>query len=374
MSSVVIIAANARSLIANRGDLIRKLKQHGHEVTALVPRFDVLPEVESLEIPYELIRIDRRHMNILKDLLSCGELWRKLRRLSPDLVFAYGIKPIVYGTLTARMARVSRVFSMITGLGYLFTSKSLKARVGRLVAKGLYAVALPLNKMVFFQNPDDRRAIGRLGPISLCKKIAVTAGSGINLEHFSPAPLPDGPLRFLVIARLLRDKGVIEFCETAMELHAVYPEVKFEVLGPHDSSLPNSIPIKQIERYKSAGVVRFHSATKDVRPYIANCSMLVLPSYREGTPRAVLEAMAMGRGIITTDAPGCRETVVHGGNGLLVKPADVVTLREAIQRVIENPSLIKEMGEKSLAIARTKYDVNIVNNEIISNLFSEKNR
>lgn len=177
MAKVVIIAGNARSLIANRGDLVRALKRLGHEVTALVPEFDVLPEIDSLGIPYELIQLDRRHMHVLKDLRSCSELRQKLKRLKPDVVFAYGIKPIAYGTLAARLARVPRVASMVTGLGYLFTAKALKARIGRIVARCLYAMALPLNNVVFFQNPDDRSAISRLGPIPLCRKTVITAGS-----------------------------------------------------------------------------------------------------------------------------------------------------------------------------------------------------
>ena len=369
MGKVLIVAANARSLIANRGDLIKELKRLGHQVVALVPAFDVIPEIESLDINYELIKMDRRYMSILNDLKCCLELRKKLRRLSPDLVFAYGIKSIVYGTIAAKLARVPKVISLVTGLGYLFTAKSLKPRIARLVAKGLYMLALPLNNMVIFQNPDDREAIGSLGPISFCRKSIIVAGSGINLERFKPAPLTDGPIRFLLIARLLRDKGVAEFCGAAKELNTVYPEVQFEVLGPHDSSLPNSITKEQLEAYKSDGVVVFHHATKDVRPFIANCSILVLPSYREGTPRSVLEAMAMGRGVITTDAPGCRETIIPEENGLLVQPSDVYSLREAMRRIIETPFLIKTMGERSQVIARSKYDVKRVNKKIIRNIF-----
>lgn len=370
MARIVIIAGNARSLISNRGDLVRELKRLGHEVVALVPEFDVLPEVENLGVPYELIHLDRRHMNVLKDWQSCNELRQKLARLKPDAVFAYGIKPILYGTLAARLALVPRVVSMITGLGYLFTASTPKARIGRIIAQTLYTMALPLNNIVFFQNPDDRNAISRLAGIPLCRKTVIVAGSGINLEHFTPAPLPEASLRFLMIARLLCDKGVIEFCEAAMQLHEVYPQVEFEVLGPYDPSLPNSIPVEQMECCRDIGAVKFLPPTKDVRPFITNCSILVLPSYREGTPRSVLEAMAMGRGIITSDAPGCRETVEHEYNGLLVKPADVRTLCDAMRRVIEDPSMICTLGERSLEVARKKYDVNRVNDVLVENILS----
>ncbi|MBM4043575.1 MAG: glycosyltransferase family 4 protein [Planctomycetes bacterium] len=361
MSRILIVAGNARSLIANRGDLIAELRRQGHAVSALVPEHDALPELQDLGIAYELVGLDRRSMNARQDLANCADLARRMRRLAPDVVFSYTIKPVVYGTLAARLTRVPRVASMITGMGYLFSGDSWRQRRGRLVSRLLYALALPLNDVVFFQNPDDRRALGRFGFLPLCRRAVLVAGSGVNLERFTVAPLPEGPPVFLLIARLLRDKGVAEFVAAAAELRKDFPDARFQVLGPYDPLLPGSIPAGEIEAWRSAGVVSFHPGVKDVRPHIARCSVFVLPSYREGTPRSVLEAMAMGRPIVTTDAPGCRQTVIEGVNGFLVPSRQVTPLAEAMRRFLEAPHQIEAMGQRAREVAEQRFDVRRVN-------------
>lgn len=368
MSKLVFIAGNARSLIANRGDLIMQLKGLGHEINALVPAYDFLPELDGLGIPYELIDLSRPSMNPCYDLRSCSELIRRIRRLAPDIVFSYTIKPVIYGSIAARFVKVPRITSMITGLGFLFTGNSLKQRAGRFMAQTLYRIAMPLNDVIFFQNPDDRELFQRCGLVRRDQKAVLVNGSGVNLDHFSPAPLPKGPVRFLLIARLLQDKGIAEYVEAAERVRAECPEAYFEVVGPHDPSLPRSIRVDQIEVWRASGHVTFHPGVKDVRPHLASCSVYVLPSYREGTPRTVLEAMAMGRPVITTDAPGCRETVAPGLNGFLVPLGNVNELANAMRRFTNNPELIPRMGSESRSIAEEKYDVRKVNSTIISHL------
>lgn len=361
MSRILIIAGNARSLIANRGDLIAELKARGHEVLALVPAHDALPELTELGIHYELVGLDRRRMNVFQDLRSCAELLRYVRRLAPSAVFSYTVKPVVYGTLAARLAGVRRVTSMITGMGFLFTGASCRQRVGRLVAKSLYAAALPLNDVVFFQNPDDRDEVGYAGPIPLCRKAVMVPGSGVNLSRFALAPVPSGAPTFLLVARLLRDKGIAEFVSAASRLKRKHPVARFEVLGPCDPTLPGAISLSTLERWKAEGCVTFLDGVKDVRPELSRCSVFVLPSYREGTPRSVLEAMATGRAIITTDAPGCRQTVQPGVNGLLVPPRCPEALSNAMEEFIKNPHLAEVMGAASRRMAEDVFDVRGVN-------------
>jgi glycosyltransferase involved in cell wall biosynthesis len=368
MSRIVFVAGNARSLIANRGDLIVALRQLEHEVIALVPAYDALPELSDLGIPYELVRLNRSSLDPLRDMRSLHELKCAIRRLVPDIVFSYTIKPVIYGTLAARWAGISRVTSMITGLGYLFSGESARQRAARLIAQRLYAFALPMNDAVFFQNPDDLETFRNSGLLRADQHVVLVNGSGINLDRFAPIALPNGPPRFLLIARLLQDKGITEFVEAASILKHEHPEAEFEVLGPHDPNLPHALSLEQVEQWRASGIVTFRPAVKDVRPYLAACSVYVLPSYREGTPRTVLEAMATGRAIITSDAPGCRETVVPGVNGFLVPPRDSAALAEAMRRFVLDPELAISMGRESRRISETKYDVELVNKVMIRHL------
>lgn len=371
MARVLFIAGNARSLLANRGDLIKRLKKYGHHVMALVPAYDVLPELKDLGISYELTQMRRSSLHPWHDLRLVVEFRNKIRLTLPDVVFSYTIKPVIYGSLAARWAGAPVITSMITGLGFLFTGDSFKQRLARLIAMSLYKLALPLNQVVFFQNPDDRKLFQQKGLLRSGQKTVIVNGSGINLERFAPAPLPDGPPRFLLIARLLQDKGIAEFVAAANSLKLAYPEIEFEVLGPHDPNLKHALSINQLESWQAAGQVTFHPPVKDVRPYLARCSVYVLPSYREGTPRSVLEAMAMGRPVITTDVPGCRETVIPGVNGFLIPARNAEALAEAMRQFIVQPDLIARMGHESRQIAEKKYDVKLVNAMIMQHMLGE---
>ncbi len=376
MAKILIISGNARSLIANRGDLIKELSTLGHHVIALIPAFDSIPEIDEMGIEYELISLDRRHMNPFRDLKALLELTTKIRRIKPDVVFSYTIKPVVYGTLAARITRRGvRCVALITGLGQLFTGRSIKSLVGQAVARTLYSISLPLNNSVIFQNPDDMQELGTLFGNSICRQAIVVSGSGVNMEKFPKCSLPSRRApSFLLVSRLLINKGVIEFCEAAQILHKEFPNAKFNIVGPLDKSLSSAIPKEIIQKYKESKSINFHPPTKDVRPYLADCSVFVLPScYREGTPRAILEAMSTGRAIITTDMPGCRETVVEGENGFLVQPGSVSDVVKAMRAFLENTALAASMGEKSHELVRSRYDVNIVNRDMVSTIICESN-
>jgi len=227
----------------------------------------------------------------------------------------------------------------------------------------LYRIALVRNEKVFFQNPDDLKLFQELKLVA-ARKCLLVSGSGVNLGYYKPAALPTGAPAFLMIARLLKEKGFEEYVKAAQIVKQKYPETVFRMIAWQLAGSPSVISSDQVERWKDEGLVEIFGETNDVRPFLAGASVYVLPSYREGTPRTVLEAMAMGRAIITTDAPGCRETVVDGVNGFLVPERDSKSLAEAMERFILEPELIAKMGKASRRIAEEKYNVHIVNQVI----------
>lgn len=252
---------------------------------------------------------------------------------------------------------------MITGLGYAFTGgREPKRVIGRAAASFLYRLALRRSDLIIFLNPDDRALFRQLGLVPTDKDAKILNGEGLDIDYFSPAPLPSGTA-FLMIARLLKDKGIREFAEAAKRLKAAHPDVPVMLVGPFYPS-PDSLRQSELDELIRCGV-DYKGAMTDVRPAIAASSVYVLPSYREGTPRSVLEAMAMGRAIITSDAPGCRETVTDGENGLLVRPRDADSLYEAMIRFVEEPGLAASMGEASRRIAEAKYDVRKINSTLL---------
>jgi len=342
----------------------------GHQVHALIPEYDFLPEVEELGISWDLVQLSRTGMDPKADLRYYRQLRKFMSDWQPDVVYSYSIKPVIYGSLAARASGVPVIAAMITGMGYLFTGETIKQRVLRQVASSLYRRGLAAADRIFFQNPDDLalfRELGIIGPEDEAK-ITRTNGSGINLERFpsSPPPIPpEEPVTFLMIARLLQDKGVREFVRAAEMLRSDYPKAQFVVVGPHDPLLPHALPADELEQWKVNGVVSFIGGVKDVRPYLKECSVYVLPSYREGTPRSVLEAMAIGRPVITTDTPGCRETVVDWVNGFLVPVKSAEALASRMKIFLQQPDLIDVMGSNSLGLAADKYDVRLVNRVIL---------
>ncbi|MCE9683136.1 glycosyltransferase family 4 protein [Halomonas alkalisoli] len=365
MLDFLIIAGNARSLIANRGDLVRDMQARGLTIAAAVPTADYLPVVEELGIEIHPIEMGRTGINPVHDIKTLWSFYRLIRRLKPKAVFGYTIKPVVYGSLAAKAAGVPRIYSMITGLGHVFTTDSPKNRRLQKVVSWLYRAGLACNRKVFFQNPDDLQEFTERGILRDASKAVRTYGSGVDMQRFPATPLPEGDLTFLFIGRLLHEKGVAEFCEAARLLQAEYASTRFIAVGPHDPGLPHSCDAADLQRWKEEGCVEFVGGVADVRPWIAQCSVFVLPSYREGTPRSVLEAMSMCRPIITSDAPGCRETVEDGVNGFLVAPRTSEPLLEAMRRFVEEPALVPQMAAASLALVERHYDVCKVNSVIL---------
>lgn len=361
---VLLFGSYAPSLITFRGPLIRTMAERGHQVFAAAPGLDeeISARVRSLGGEPVPVQLGRASLNPLRALETRRDFRRLVRELRPEVVIAYTITPIVLGAAIAK-SEGARFVALVTGLGYAFTGGFEPKRLfSRLAAGLMYRRALRLADVVVFQNPDDREEFRRLGLLSKRVPVRMINGSGVDLDHYRLAPVPEGP-SFLMIARFLKDKGIREFAEAAARLKAEHPEVPVRLVGWLDDS-PDAVDETVLERMRSAGVEML-GKLDDVRPAIGGCSVYVLPSYREGTPRSVLEAMAMGRAIVTTDAPGCRETVVEGENGFLVPPREAEGLYEAMMRFVREPGLAARMGLRSRRIAEQKYDVHQVNSELL---------
>ena len=374
MKKFLLIAGFADSLINFRWDLICALQAKGLEVHVAAPEISSSPTtLEKLRnngVFAHDVPMQRTGTNPIEDFKTLIALRQLMQQVRPDYVMAYTIKPVIYGMLATASTGVPNRAALITGLGYAFQDSegSTKQNLIRRVTRQLYARALSAADLTFFQNEDDQKLFTDLGIIRPGQNTVVVNGSGVNTEKFSPQPLPEGDeVHFLLIGRLLKDKGVREYVEAARRVKQQYPQAVFNLVGFLDSN-PSSVTQQELDQWVNEGTVKFWGKLSDVRPAINACHVFVLPSYREGTPRTVLEAMATGRAIITTDAPGCRQTVENGYNGWLVPVQSAEKLAEAMERFLSEPALIQQMGQASLEIARNKYDVNIINDFMLNQL------
>ena len=365
---VVVIGGFAPSLIKFRAPLIAAMVARGHAVTAMAPAADaggdgpggVRAQLAALGARFEPIQLERAGIDPVADGRSVRGLVRQLRALRPDLVLGYTIKPVIYGSVAARLAGVPRRAAMITGMGSALTSaRSVKQRLVAAAARALYRVGLAQCQVVIFQNPDDRDELARLGAVPARARVAVVRGSGVDLAHYAPRPQPPGPPVFLFIGRLLRDKGITEYVAAARRVRARHPAARFQIVGWLDPN-PQSLTRRELDAVVADGTIEYLGATDDVRPALAAAHVLVLPSYGEGTPRVVLEAMSMNRAVITTDAPGCRETVIDGESGLIVAVRDVAALAAAMTQLVESPALLARLAAAGRARAVELYDARTV--------------
>ena len=388
MKRILIIGALPASLVNFRGPLLEALSANGHTVYAAVNGRDANTEakLKGMGVEYCPIRIARTGMNLLADLVTLFDMFQLINRIKPDVVLSYTIKPVIYGGIAAWLCGVRSIYSLITGLGYAFMDGA--PFLVRWLAKVLYRASLYHSCRVFFQNPDDKSMFINMGILDQDKAVLVN-GSGVDLFFFSFADinskhdLASRQIRFLLIARLLRDKGICEYAEAASIVKHKYPQVEFHLVGEFDPN-PAGLRPEEVRAWESEGLICFQGQQMDVRPFLRDCHVYVLPSfYREGIPRTVLEAMSMGRAVITTDAPGCRETVKQtigtsecsaeqnnmnlkiGLNGILVPVKNVKALVSAMEFFIKHPNQIEIMGKESRAYAEERYDVHKVNDVII---------
>jgi glycosyltransferase involved in cell wall biosynthesis len=353
----VVLAANSSWNIVNfRAGLIEALKREGYEPVVVAP-LDEAAESRMGELGVEriVVRIERSGLNPIADLRLLREYRRILKRLSPAAFLGFTIKPNIYGCIAARSLGVPAIAN-ISGLGTVFIKRgALLAFVTR-----LYRFALSRAAVVFFQNPDDRALFIERRMVRP-EQARLLPGSGVDLERFAPAPQPLGPPTFLLIARLLGDKGVREFVEAARMLRPGLPEARFQLLGPIDEGNRTAISRAELDEWVAQGLVDYLGETDDVRPYVAAASAVVLPSYREGLPRSLLEAAAMARPLIATDVPGCREVVEDGTNGFLCRVRDSGSLAKAMKNLAEMPvSKRSAMGEAARRKVQDQFSETVV--------------
>jgi glycosyltransferase involved in cell wall biosynthesis len=367
MARIVVLASYAPSLVLFRAPLLRMLVERGHEVVACAPHDELVDsEMKRLGVRMVALGPRRASVNPVADSYYCWRLLRFLRSLRPDAVLAYTAKPVIWGAIASRCANVQRRYAMITGLGYAFTGAGKRRSViGKIVSR-LYRIALDQCHKVVFQNSDDMWEFIDRGLIRDPSKAFVVNGSGVELDRFAPVPLPDR-LTFLLIARLLRDKGIEEYVAAARAVKRTHPEVVFRLVGWFDEN-PSAVTREQVRDWVGEGTIEYRGHVSDVRPEISEATVYVLPSYREGMPRTVLEAMAMARPIITTDTPGCRDTVIQGANGFLVPIRDSVALAEAMMCFVDAPGLAVAMGKRSREIAESRYDARAVATAVIDGM------
>ena len=355
----VLISPKNRTVYNFRGDLIKKIQSMGYEVIVTGPDKTDVEKIEALGVRFAEIPLNKTGTSIRGDIRYCNALTEFLKKEKPDVTLGYTVKPAIYGAIAAKRAGIDNVNSMITGGGYVFTAKTLKAKsIGALVRR-LYKIGLGKADHVIFQNPDDKAEFCSHHLVN-AEKCYVVNGSGINLSRFPKTPFPDS-VSFFMLSRLLKSKGVCEYLEAARIVKRKFPSVNFYLLGKYEYEMQDAVEKDYVEGFIKDGIIERFEETTDVRPYYAKCSVYVLPSYREGTPRTVLEAMAMNRPVITTDTQGCRETVIDGENGFLVPVKNAEAVAEKMFWFIENQSMIQVMGDKSRAFAEKKFDVNLVN-------------
>lgn len=350
----LLIALNTTWNLANfRAGLIRALLDAGYEVIAVAPADAYVDRVKALGCAYVSLPMDNQGTHPGRDLLLLWRFFLLLRRERPQAFLGYTVKPNVYGSLAAHLLGIP-VINNIAGLGAVFINNGLLTRL----VKGLYKAALSRSAKVFFQNADDQRLFVD-GNLVDPTKTDLVPGSGVDLQRFSPVPMPiaEGPVRFLLIARMLWDKGVGEFIEAARSLKRRHVDADFFLLGFVDVKNPAAISRGQMEEWVQEGIVTYLGETDDVRPHIAAATCVVLPSYREGTPRTLLEAAAMARPIIATDAVGCCEVVDDQVNGYLCRPKDAIDLADKMEAMIAlAPTARAEMGRRGRQKVEREFD------------------
>ena len=364
---IILLSGSGDTVAWFRLDFLNEFLLRSYKVYVLAPdiRDDLKPELINMGIEFIQIKLERKGFNVLNLISSVFELAKLFKEIQPNIIFSYTHKAILSGSLAAKISGFSNTFSMVTGTGHIFDNQTKKEKVIKFIGSLTLRLALRFNKLVFFQNPDDQ-ALFVKNNIVLSQKTKLVNGSGVNLDKFSVSPLPSEPV-FLCMSRLIKSKGLEEFARAAKRVKKLYPEARFILYGYPDDH-PDSIDENEIisNWLNDFGVEYFGYAENPIDA-INECSIFVLLSYKEGTPRVVLEGMAKGRPIITTDAPGCRETVKNGVNGFLVPRFDDLEAANAMTKLL-SAELRKEMGKESRKFCELKFNVLDVNNTLLSDM------
>ncbi|WP_180078971.1 glycosyltransferase family 4 protein [Acinetobacter sp. YH12251] len=372
MSKIVLIGTVASSIYGFRKDFILSLQKQGHIVYAFISEYKDIKEIEKIKdlgVEVVMYSLNRSGLNPISDIISTYQLVKKIENIAPDIVFSYFSKPVIFGTLAAKLAKVPRIVGMLEGLGYTFTEQprglNKKTQLIKKIQVFLYRIALPQLDQLIFLNPDDPKDLLQQYGIKV-KKVEVLGGIGLNLENYKYSENFNSDISFIFVARLLAEKGVHDYIRAAKIVKSKYPGIKFTVLGAIDKSALGSLKEEELQDLIKANIIEYPGYVNNVADWIEQASVFVLPSYyREGVPRSTQEAMAMGRPVITTDVPGCRETVIDGINGFLVPKWNSNALAEKMIYFVEHPEIISVMGAESHKIAVEKFDAEKVNQRLM---------
>lgn len=361
---VIMIASKTSIFLRFRLDLVKQIIKNGHEVVVISPEEDSSFCLKHLGVKLIPLYLDKASLSFFNNFKYFLNLIKILKKEKPDKVFSYNIKPVIFGSIASKFAKVPEIYPMITGLGYIYSKNNLYFRILQFITGLGYKLSFRFSKKVIFQNKDDMVEFSKIRKYVDISKCTVVNGSGVNMFEFPRCELPK-ELSFLMVSRTLSLKGIQEYFEAAKLVKDKYPNIKFVFVGSTDNS-PLNIDMKLFyDDYIKTEIIDFHKNCDNVREFLNNCSIFVLPSYyREGIPRALLESLAVGRPIITTNSVGCKEAF-NNKNGFLVKPKDSNDLAEKMFYFIENPNLISKMANESYKYCKSKFDVNLVNNEII---------
>ncbi|MDR3176162.1 MAG: glycosyltransferase family 4 protein [Desulfovibrio sp.] len=373
---IAVLGNQARAMGNFWTVLLRRMLAQGHEVLCLIPEAgaddDPVWEQKLAAAGARLVhyRLDRRGINPLRDVLTICDLRGIFLREKPDRLFSSAIKPVIYGSLAAALAgypaKAGRCL-MITGLGYAFEADSLPKRLLMRLAAFLYRLAFSLAGPVLFQNPDDMDLFARLRIIAPGVRAGLCKGTGVDVRHFSfRAPSSAAPL-FLYVGRLVAAKGARDFMSLARLVRGGYPQALFRMVGPPEPG-PGGVPLSEVLAEQAAGNIEYSGESRDVRPHLEAARALILPSRREGSPVALLEAMACGRAVLAFDAPGSREVVRHGETGFLSPPGDLKALAEGVESLIRDPDLAARLGRNGRSFVEKEYDAELVAEDLLEKI------
>ena len=368
---IVMIGTTAACFYGFRAELIKILKSNNIAIYAFTTDQDKI-ELEKIKILGAIpviYQLNRGGLNPLMDILATYKLAQQIKKLQPDLVFSYFTKPVIYGTLAAKFVKVPKIIGMLEGLGYTFTDQpngqSPKTKLIKAIQTFLYKLALPKLDHLIFLNKDDLNDLITKNNIQV-KQAYVLGGIGLDLSQYNYTPANSSlPLKFLFIGRLLKEKGIHDFIAAAKIVKSKFPETVFTILGGVDEANLGALTKNELNQYIENELIEYPGHVSNIPEWIKNSSVFVLPSYREGVPRSTQEAMAIGRPVITTDVPGCRETVIDGVNGFLVPKWNAEVLSEKMIYFIEHPEQIRVMGDASCKIAQEKFDADKVNQRLL---------
>ncbi|WP_053977895.1 glycosyltransferase family 4 protein [Mangrovimonas xylaniphaga] len=366
---ILIVASYSGSLIHFRGDFIKSLINHDFAVYTAAPNYSVEITQQLLNIgakPIEF-KLERTGLNPLNDLKSISELRYIIKTSKIDLVFPYTVKPVIFSSLAANQCKVP-VISLITGLGFAFTGITFKARILQRLNEFLYKQSIRKNKVIIFQNKDDYALFLDRKIISKKNKVCFVSGSGVDLNKYKVRinNNTSNVISFLLVARLIEEKGIQLYIEAAELLKQKYPDVEFHVIGEPDQS-PSAIKLEKLNDLNNKNIIVYHGKQANIPEHLFKRDVFVLPTYyREGIPRSILEALSVGLPIITTESPGCKETVIKGKNGILIPPRNLEQLVCAMEFFIIHKEKIKEMGINSRKYAEERFDVNIINEDLLN--------